>query len=137
MPWKITTSGGGTYQGIAAYIVILFTRFGVFIAIYILIGVFHNTAPPHIPSTPSSLASLHSWVQYCISIFFWPLSFWHPVLTLGKWTLPEQLLSSFCMAPGGDAGSRRISTSLQNGSGTTRAHPSGSARAHEVISSTR
>ena len=45
MPWKITTSGGGTYQGIAAYIVILFTRFGLFIAIYILIGVFHNTAP--------------------------------------------------------------------------------------------
>lgn len=91
MPWKVTTSGGGTYQGIAAYIVILFTRFGVFIAIYILIGVFHNTAPPHIPSTPNSLASLHSWVQYLISIFFWPLSFWHPVLTLGKWTLPQAL----------------------------------------------
>jgi hypothetical protein len=91
VPWKITTSGGGTYQGIAAYIVILFTRFGVFIAIYILIGVFHNTAPPHIPSTPSSLTSLHSWVQYFISIFFWPLSLWHPVLTLGKWTLPEAL----------------------------------------------
>jgi hypothetical protein len=93
VPWKITTSGGGTYQGIAAYIVILFTRFGVFIAIYILIGVFHNTAPPHIPSTPSSLTSLHSWVQYCISIFFWPLSFWHPILTLGKWTVTGSITS--------------------------------------------
>jgi hypothetical protein len=46
VPIKVTTPGGGTYQGVAAYIAILFTRFGLFIAIYILIGVFHNTAPP-------------------------------------------------------------------------------------------
>ena len=86
MPIKVTTPGGGTYQGIAAYLVILLSRFGLFIAIYILIGVFYNTAPPHIPSTAGgSLTSLHSWVQYFISIFFWPLSFWHPTLTLGKW----------------------------------------------------
>ena len=90
MPWKITTSGGGTFQGVAAYIVILFTRFGLFIAIYILIGVFYNTAPPHIPSTA---ASLHSWVQYFISIFFWPLSFWHPIFTMGKWMLTGSITS--------------------------------------------
>ncbi len=86
MPIRVTTPGGGTYQGVAAYIAVLFTRFGLFIVIYGLIGVFHNTAPPHIPSTAASFTSLHSWVQYLISIFFWPLSFWHPVLTLGKWT---------------------------------------------------
>jgi hypothetical protein len=62
MPWKVTTSGGGTYQGVAADIVTLFTRFGFFIAIYILIGVFYNTAPPHIPSTPGSLTLVHSWL---------------------------------------------------------------------------
>jgi len=75
-----------TYKGVAAYIRIIFTKFGLFLVIYTLIGVFHNTAPPHIPSTAGSLASLHSWVQYFISIFLWPLSFWHPTLTLSKWT---------------------------------------------------
>jgi hypothetical protein len=49
-------------RGVAADIVTLFTRFGFFIAIYILIGVFHNTAPPHIPSTPGSLTLVHSWL---------------------------------------------------------------------------
>ena len=29
--------------------------------------------------------ALHSWVQYFISIFFWPLSFWHPTFTVGQW----------------------------------------------------
>lgn len=86
MPVRVTTTGGGTYGGLAAYIAVLFTRFGLFIAIYVIIGVFHNTAPPHIPSTAASLTSLHSWVQYFISVFFWPLSFWHPTLTFGKWT---------------------------------------------------
>jgi hypothetical protein len=93
VPIRVTTTGGGTYRGVAAYIAVLFTRFGLFIAIYILIGVFHNTASPHIPSTAGSLTSLHSWVQYLISIFFWPLSFWHPTLTLGKWTVTGSITS--------------------------------------------
>ena len=93
MPLRYITSGGTTYQGVAAYIRLLFTWAGLFIAIYILIGVFHNTAPPHIPSASASLTSLHSWVQYFISILFWPLSFWHPVLTLGKWTVIGSITS--------------------------------------------
>jgi hypothetical protein len=93
MPVRVTTPGGGTYQGVAAYIAVLFTRFGFFIAIYILIGVFSNTAPPHIPSAAANLTSLHSWVQYFISVFFWPLSFWHPILTLGKWTVTGSITS--------------------------------------------
>ena len=92
MPAKLTTSSG-TYTGVASYIAILFTRWGLFIAIYILIGVFYNTAPPHIPSTAGSLTSLHSWIQYFISIFFWPLSFWHPTFTLGKWMLTGSITS--------------------------------------------
>ena len=80
------TSGGTTYKGAAAYIALLFSSPGLFIATYILIGVFHNTAPPHIPTTAASFTSLHSWVQYVISVLFWPLSFWHPTFTLGKWT---------------------------------------------------
>jgi hypothetical protein len=64
----------------------LFSTRGVLIAVYILIGVFLNTAPPHLPTTPSSVASLHSWVQYIISVFFWPLGLWHPTFILGKWT---------------------------------------------------
>ena len=35
-----------TYTGGAAYLRVLFSRIGLFIAIYILIGVFCNTAPP-------------------------------------------------------------------------------------------
>jgi hypothetical protein len=54
--------------------------------LYILIGVFFNTASPHLPATPSTASDLHSWAQYLISIFFWPLSLWHPTFTLGKWT---------------------------------------------------
>ena len=92
MPAKLTTSSG-TYTGVASYIAILFTRWGLFIAIYILIGVFYNTAPPHIPSTTGSFASLHSWIQYFISVLFWPLSFWHPTFTLGKWTLTGSISS--------------------------------------------
>jgi len=63
----------------------LFSTTGLLIVAYILIGVFLNTAAPHLPTTTGSLATLHSWVQYFISIFFWPLSFWHPTFTLGKW----------------------------------------------------
>lgn len=64
----------------------LFSWTGLAIAAYILIGVFVNTAPPHFPGSPSSVLGLHSWIQYGISVFFWPLSLWHPIFTLGKWT---------------------------------------------------
>jgi len=63
----------------------LFSWTGLFIALYILIGVFYNTASPHIPGTPGTIAGLHSWVQYIISVLFWPLSLWHPTFTVGKW----------------------------------------------------
>ncbi len=63
----------------------LFSTTGLLIAIYILIGIFYNTAPPHIPPTAASFTSLHSWIQYFISILSWPLSFWHPTFSVGKW----------------------------------------------------
>jgi hypothetical protein len=63
----------------------LFSKTGLIIVIYVLIGVFVNTAPPHLPSATASLSTLHSWVQYFISILFWPLSFWHPTFTVGQW----------------------------------------------------
>jgi hypothetical protein len=64
----------------------LFSVRGLLVAIYILIGIFFNTAAPHLPTTPSSVSSIHSWGQYFISVLFWPLSLWHPIFTLGKWT---------------------------------------------------
>lgn len=64
----------------------LFSVKGMLIAGYIIVGVFVNTAPPHLPARPESLAGLHSWAQYAISVLFWPLSIWHPVFTFGKWT---------------------------------------------------
>lgn len=67
------------------YIKALFSTKGLFIVIYILIGVFVNTAPPHLPTAAFTLAALHSWVQYFISILLWPLSFWHPIFSVGKW----------------------------------------------------
>ena len=78
-------SGGTTYKGVAAYIRLLFSRVGFIFLIYFLIGIFYNTASPHIPSTAASFASLHSWIQYFISILFWPLSFWKPIFSVGKW----------------------------------------------------
>lgn len=63
----------------------LFSGTGILIVIYILIGVFVNTAPPHLPPTVASLAALHSWIQYFISVMFWPLSLWTPTFTIGKW----------------------------------------------------
>jgi hypothetical protein len=63
----------------------LFSRVGLLIALYIVIGIFFNTASPHLPTTAGSFNSLHSWVQYIISVLFWPLSLWHPTFTLGKW----------------------------------------------------
>jgi hypothetical protein len=79
-------SGGRTYSGAAAYLRILFSWVGLFIAIYILIGVFFNTASPHLPKAAFSLTAVHSWVQYLTSIFFWPLSFWHPTFSVGPWS---------------------------------------------------
>ena len=64
----------------------LFSRMGLLVAVYILIGVFFNTAAPHVPATPDNASALHSWGQYIISVGFWPLSLWHPIFTLGKWT---------------------------------------------------
>jgi hypothetical protein len=77
--------GGTTYRGIFAYIILLFSLPGLIILIYFLIGIFYNTAPPHFPSTAASFTSLHSWIQYFISILAWPLSFWHPTFSVGKW----------------------------------------------------
>jgi hypothetical protein len=74
-----------TYTGAAAYIRLIFTKAGLFIAIYILIGVFFNTASPHLPAAAFCLSAFHSWIQYFISIFLWPLRFWHPPFSVAKW----------------------------------------------------
>jgi hypothetical protein len=79
------SSGGTTSSGIVAYIRLLFSPAGLILMVYFLIGIFHNTAPPHFPITAGSLTSVHSWIQYFISILFWPLSYWHPLLSVGKW----------------------------------------------------
>ena len=71
----------------------LFSTKGLLIVAYILIGVFINTAAPHLPTPAFNGAALHSWIQYFISILFWPLSFWHPVMTLGKWTVTGSIMS--------------------------------------------
>jgi hypothetical protein len=68
-----------------AFLKTLFSTTGLLIIVYILIGVFFNTASPHLPGTAGSLSSLHSWIQYGISVIFWPLGLWHPTFTLGKW----------------------------------------------------
>jgi hypothetical protein len=64
----------------------LFSTTGLIIVAYILIGVFFNTASPHLPATTATAGTLHSWAQYLVSVLFWPLSLWHPTFTLGKWT---------------------------------------------------
>lgn len=67
----------------------LFSVRGLGIALYLFIGVAVNTASPHIPTFNNGAAltgELHSWVQYIASVFFWPLSFWQPTLSVGKWT---------------------------------------------------
>jgi hypothetical protein len=63
----------------------LFSARGLVIVIYILVGVFVNTVPPHLPTAAFTVGALHSWAQYFISILFWPLSLWHPTFTVGKW----------------------------------------------------
>jgi hypothetical protein len=59
------------------------------VLIYVIIGIGVNTAPPHYPSFTQNFGAgflLHSIIQYVISVMFWPLSFWHPIFTVGKWT---------------------------------------------------
>ena len=63
----------------------LFSTTGLLIVVYILIGVFYNTASPHLPAAAFSAGALHSWVQYFISILLWPLSFWHPAFSVSQW----------------------------------------------------
>ncbi|HYA52987.1 MAG TPA: hypothetical protein VEG33_17690 [Streptosporangiaceae bacterium] len=77
--------GGRTYTGVAAYIRLIFSSVGLIVAAYILVGVFYNTAPPHLPTFAFSAAALHSWVQYFISVLFWPLSFWDSPFTVAQW----------------------------------------------------
>ncbi len=67
------------------YIKTIFSVKGLVVAGYILVGVFYNTAPPHLPTVAFSLPALHSWAQYFISILLWPLSFWHPIFSVGQW----------------------------------------------------
>ena len=67
------------------YIKTIFSVKGLVVAAYILVGVFYNTAPPHLPTVAFSLPALHSWVQYGISVLLWPLSFWHPTFSVGQW----------------------------------------------------
>lgn len=67
------------------YVKALFSAKGLIIVGYVLIGVFVNTASPHLPTAAFNLDALHSWVQYFISILFWPLSFWNPNFNVGKW----------------------------------------------------
>jgi hypothetical protein len=64
----------------------LFSTTGLLIIIYVVIGIFVNTASPHLPTAASNVSLFHSWVQYFISILLWPLSFWKPSFTVGKWT---------------------------------------------------
>lgn len=68
------------------FIKTLFSVKGLLIAVYILIGVFANTKAPHVPATPNDIQAIHSWVQYGISVLFWPFSLWQPTFTTGKWT---------------------------------------------------
>lgn len=63
----------------------LFSTTGLLIVIYIIVGVFVNTASPHVPVAAGNISLLHSWVQYLVSVFLWPLSFWKPTFTVGKW----------------------------------------------------
>jgi hypothetical protein len=71
---------------VVAFLRALFSKTGLLIVIYIVIGVFTNTASPHLPTSASNVGVFHGWVQYFISVMLWPLSFWKPTFTVGKWT---------------------------------------------------
>lgn len=66
---------------------VLFSKTGLIIVAYVIIGIFANTASPHLPTNGTvGGALIHSWIQYFISVVFWPLSLWHPLFNVGKWT---------------------------------------------------
>jgi hypothetical protein len=48
------------------YLKALFSTKGIVIVIYILVGVFVNTAPPHLPEAAFTVGAIHRWVQYFI-----------------------------------------------------------------------
>lgn len=57
--------------------------------VWIIIGIGVNTTPPHYPTLSGNFGlgvELHSIVQYILSVMLWPLSFWAPAFTVGKWT---------------------------------------------------
>ena len=59
------------------------------VLVYVVIGIGVNTAAPHYPQFGQNFGPgvlLHSITQYFISVMLWPLSFWHPIFTVGKWT---------------------------------------------------
>ena len=59
------------------------------VLVYVVIGIGVNTSAPHYPQFGQNFGAgplLHSLVQYVISVMLWPLSFWHPQFTVGKWT---------------------------------------------------
>jgi hypothetical protein len=80
--------GSSSYQGFPAYVRLVFSKVGIIVGIYFLIGVFYNTAPPHFPGLKFTAGALHSWTQYIISIMLWPLSFWHPLFSISRWSRP-------------------------------------------------
>ena len=65
----------------------LFSSVGLAIAVYLLIGVMSNTASPHVPHFNGNNfgTSLHSLIQYGVSVIFWPLGHWQGGFTTGKW----------------------------------------------------
>jgi hypothetical protein len=71
---------------VVAFLRALFSKTGLLIAIYIIIGVFTNTASPHLPTSATNVSLFHSWMQYFVSVMLWPLSFWKPTFTVGKWS---------------------------------------------------
>lgn len=74
-------------RSIFAFFQILFSPIMLIMFVYILLGIFTNTAPPHLPQGGSDIgADAHSWIQYSISILGWPLGHWNPTFTFGKWT---------------------------------------------------
>ena len=59
------------------------------VLVYVLLGIGINTSPPHYPTFSGQFGlgvELHSVVQYVISVMLFPLSFWGPTFTVGKWT---------------------------------------------------
>jgi hypothetical protein len=38
-----------------------------------------------LPTVAFSVAALHSWIQYLISVLLWPLSLWHPTFSVSHW----------------------------------------------------